>query len=73
MNITKIWTSCYLISKSKDSALTLWIEKDCSFEFDRRRGKIRIFFEDLNMFKSTIVDLKIVALFDDSILTDGIV
>ena len=72
MNIAKIWTSCCLTSKPKDSALTLWIKKDCSFESDRRRDKIRIFFENLNTFKSTIVDLKIVASFDDSILTDEI-
>ena len=73
INIAKIWIPCCLTSKPKDFALTLWIEKDCSFEFDRRRGKIRTFFEDLDTFKSTVVDLKVVALFDNSILTDGIV
>ena len=48
-------------------------KKNYSFEFDRRRDKIRIFFENLNTFKSTIVDLKIIASFDNSILTDEIV
>ena len=73
MNIAKIWISRYLISQSKDSAFTLWIKKNYSFEFDRRRDKIHIFFENLNTFKSIIVDLTIVASFNDSILTDEII
>ena len=72
MNIAKIWSFCCLTSKSKDFALTLWIEKDCSFGFDRRRDKIRIFFENLNTFKSAVADLKIVASFNNSILIDEI-
>ena len=72
INITKIWTFRCLTSKSKDSAFTLWIKKDCLFEFDQRRNKIRIFFKNLNTFKSTTVDLKTVTSFDDSNLIDEI-
>ena len=48
-------------------------KKNYSFKFGRCRDKIRIFFKNLNAFKSTIVDLKIIASFDDSILIDEIV
>ena len=73
INIIKIWTFDYLVNKSKNSASTLWIKKNFFFEFERRRDKICIFFENINTFKSTIVDLKIVALFDNSILIDEII
>ena len=73
MNITKIWTSDCLVNKPKNSASTLWIKKNFFFKFGRRRDKIYIFFENVNTFKSTIVNLKIVMLFDDSILINEII
>ena len=50
-----------------NSALILLIKKNCLYEFERRWNKNEISFENKNMFKLIIVNLKIIKSFDNLI------